>query len=159
MTTQINKSNIFKRMHELVKTTVHTLSTALRQAWVEAKEAIASIPVMPLACAVVASVEVKFIPTHFFVSHENEIVFIHQISDSEYQLENGQTIKFDAWTKKMYFNRFPVYQKPISELPSEIEKMTWRENISFVQEQNKRNGTYDKFTNILAMKNGKWDIN
>ena len=59
MATQINKSQIFKRMHELVKTTVLTLSQALKQAWAEAKDAIASIPVMPLACAVVAPVEVE----------------------------------------------------------------------------------------------------
>lgn len=37
MATQVNKSSLFKRMHELVKTTVHTLSSALKQAWAEAK--------------------------------------------------------------------------------------------------------------------------
>lgn len=44
MTTQINKSNIFKAAWVLVKTTALTLSQALKQAWAEAK-ALLSAPV------------------------------------------------------------------------------------------------------------------
>lgn len=97
MATATDKSNIFSRMHELVKTTAHTLSTALKQAWVEFKNGILSIPVMPGACAVVAEteeqIEEKLLNEVSFkrFTHRNDVLGIR----SKYAVYNGYAMDED----------------------------------------------------------------
>lgn len=54
MTAQFNKSEIFKSAWALVKSTPATLSSALKQAWAEAKAIMSEITIIPGAMAVVA---------------------------------------------------------------------------------------------------------